>query len=184
MSLLGSKKFWQTKMNFSTRCCYISGFGYYVATAINVIIFPLLPVALLLAYPNMIELKNYAILLPAFIYTYLAFPAWHRCRWRLEAWTVQMLYSWSHLFAFIDIARRRPMGWTATGKRERRNLRAIAFRAAFTCWSGGMAVLWVGMALYRGSERPAAFVPMALLGSFYLLTVARAMLPERNKVST
>jgi cellulose synthase (UDP-forming) len=179
MSLLGSDKFWDTPMRFVTRACYLSGFGYYISTALNAVLFPLLPIALLLRYPQMIHLRNYVVLLPAFAYAYIVFPAWHRCRWRLEAWSVQLVYSWSHFFALVDIVRRRPMGWAPTGARSANTRRAIAFRAALT-WSALVATAWVGLALYRGRAHPADFLPIALLGGFYLAIVARTFAPTAH----
>jgi cellulose synthase (UDP-forming) len=34
MSLLGSKKFWDAPIRFSSRLCYMSGFFYYIHTAL------------------------------------------------------------------------------------------------------------------------------------------------------
>ena len=183
MSLLGSGKFWRTRMPFSTRCCYLAGFGYYVSTALNTLIFPLLPILLLTIYPGMVHLRNYVILVPAILYAYMAFPMWHRCKWGLEAWSVQMVYGWSHLFALADIVRRRPMGWTPTGAGRTTDLRAIAFRSALVLWSGGIAAIWVGLALWRWRERHLDFLPLLGLGLFYLLVVVQTCVPLERKTA-
>ncbi len=179
MSLLSSGKFWRTPMRPATRACYLAGFGYYISTALNAALFPMLPIALLVRYPQMIHLRNYLLLLPAFAYMYVVFPAWHRCSWRIEAWSVQVVYGWSHVFALADIARRRPMGWAPTGSRPARSRRAVAFRGALA-WSGMLAAVWVGLAVYRGWEHPYDFLPIALLGSFYLAVVAKTFAPTMN----
>lgn len=181
MSLLGSAKFWRTRMPFATRCCYLAGFGYYLSTALNTVIFPLLPILLLTAYPGMVQLDNYAILAPAILYVYLAFPMWHRCKWGMEAWSVQMVYGWSHLFALTDIVRRRPMGWTPTGAGRTAGRRAIAFRSAILLWSGGIAAAWVGLALWRWQERHLDFLPLLGLGLFYLLIVVQTFVPLERR---
>jgi cellulose synthase (UDP-forming) len=180
MSLLSSRKFWTTKLKFTTRMCYMAGFGYYISTALNVLVFPILPIVLLTVYPSLVHLHNYLYLLPALFFMYLAFPAWHRCKWGLEAWTVQVIYSWSHLFAFVDIMRRRPMGWTPTGAKKAADRRAATFRIAMTVWSGGLGLLWVSLAAYRFTERTQDFLPMLLLGGFYLMVVARAIIPIKE----
>lgn len=184
VTLLCSAKFWGTKMRIKTRACYLAGFGYYISTALNVLLFPLLPVILLAAYPDMIHLHNYVILAPALFYSYVGFPLWHRCKWGMEAWSVQMLYSWSHCFALFDMIRRRPMGWTPTGAAEHIDLRGLMFRGALLLWSGGMALTWVSLALYRWTEdrHSAAFVPLIFIGLFYLLVVTQTFVPIERKV--
>lgn len=182
VTLLCSRKFWGTKMDFATRCCYLAGFGYYLSTAINVVLFPLLPVILLAAFPSMIHLNNYVILAPALLFSYVGFPMWHRCRWGLEAWSVQMIYGWSHLFAIIDMVRRRGMDWTPTGAAEKRNLRKVVFSGVLLGWSGSMAALWLSLALMRWMESgySLAFLPLMAIGTFYLLVVIQTFVPTES----
>lgn len=179
MSLLGSGKFWRTPMGLRTRCCYLSGFCYYAFTAAATFVMPIVPLTLLLAYPEAIRLENYAILLPGLAYGFLVFPAWHRCRYRLEAWSVKLVYGWAHLFALIDLARRRPMGWTPTGAKPARDLRFPAFRVASGAWGLGTAALWLGAASMHAAVRPLDFLPMLLLGSVYAVTNVRLFAPAR-----
>ncbi len=173
MSLTFSRKFWQTRIPLVSRCCYLTGLGYYATTAIQTVLTPLLPVALLLFYPHSVRLSNYVYLAPALIFTYLLFPFWHRCHWGLEAWTARMLYGWAHLFALADTARGRAMGWTPTGARSKGR---PAFRIA-VAWSMAMASAWVLLAVYRLTTRSAAFIPLLLLGLFFFATVARVYTP-------
>ena len=161
MSLTFSRKFWSTRMSLTSRCCYLTGLGYYATTAMQSILTPALPVTLLLAYPNLVQISNYEFLAPALLFSYVLFPFWHRCHWGIEAWTARLLYGWAHLFAITDIARGRPMGWTPTGARS--NGRP-AFSIAIG-WSMAMATTWVLLAAYHLSERPLAFTPLLLSGS-------------------
>ncbi len=173
MSLTFSRKFWETKMPLMARCSYLTGLGYYATTAIQSIMTPALPVALLLLYPNQIRLGNYVYLAPALTFTYMLVPLWHRCHWGLEAWTARMLYGWAHLFALTDLARGRPMGWTPTGARSKGR---PGFRVAVG-WSMAMATTWVLLAAYRLCSRTPAFLPLLLLGAFFFATVARVYTP-------
>ena len=43
MSLLTSRKFWDARMRLRTRFCYLSGFCYYVHTAIFTLVTPCHP---------------------------------------------------------------------------------------------------------------------------------------------
>ncbi len=173
LSLTFSRKFWKAPLPFSTRCCYLTGLGYYTSTALQAVLMPGLPVFLLLAYPQMVSLANYTFLAPALLFTYLLFPFWHRCHWGLEAWTARLLYGWAHLFAITDIIRGRPMGWTPTGAR-RSGRRAFDYAIA---WSMAMASVWVFAAASRMHERPLDFLPLLALGLFYFAYVARVYIP-------
>jgi cellulose synthase (UDP-forming) len=180
VSLVGSRKFWRAQMPIGARASYLTGLGYYLLTAINAVLYPVLPLVLMVRLPEMVKLHNYIYLLPALCWTYVGFPAWHRCRWGVEAWTVQLLYGWAHLFAIADILRRKPMGWTPTGAARDVDKRARPFRAALICWSATAALGWVALSAYRVSEHADAFLPMAVLGCLYLLVVGRIFAPAKR----
>lgn len=91
MSLLSSRKFWKTKLKLRTRMCYLSGFFYYIHTALFTFVAPLIPVTLLLTMPEMLRLENMRLIFPSLIYTALIFPMWHNCPYRLEAWAARMM---------------------------------------------------------------------------------------------
>jgi cellulose synthase/poly-beta-1,6-N-acetylglucosamine synthase-like glycosyltransferase len=173
MALLGSRKFWRANLSIRARMCYMSGFGYYTGTAMVVLLAPALPVALLVFEPGLIHLRNYVFLAPMYIWAFAVFPRWHRLRYGPEAWTVQLLYSWAHLFAIVDKLRRRPVSWQATGAAERVN-RAETMRIALVCWSGALGVVWFGLAGYRAvAAGDLDFLPMLLLGGWFITVVMR-----------
>lgn len=181
MSLVTSGKFWKARLSLRARACYLGGFGYYVATALAVLIGPAVPLALLLWFPELIHLRNYLLLSPIFVWRFVVFPRWHRCRYGLEAWTVQLIYGWAHLFALIDVARRRPMGWRPTGSAGGRELRDRILVGALALWSGVLSVGWLGLAGFRDmSGAHLNFLPMIALGAFSVVVVARAFIPARK----
>ena len=96
MSLLGSRKFWATRMRWRTRCCYLSGFCYYVHTALFTFVAPAIPLVMLIFIPERVRLINYLFIVPSFIYNLVVFPAWHRCRFGPEALMAKLLYGWAH----------------------------------------------------------------------------------------
>ena len=89
MSLLGTKKFWKTKLSLRTRLCYLSGFLYYINTAVFAFVIPLLSIALLAFDPGILQLKNLIFFAPILIYSGVIYPMWHRVPYRLEAWSVR-----------------------------------------------------------------------------------------------
>ena len=96
MSLLGSRKFWATRMRWRTRCCYLSGFCYYVHTALFTFAAPAIPLVMLIFIPERVRLINYLFIVPSMIYNLVVFPAWHRCRFGPEALMAKLLYGWAH----------------------------------------------------------------------------------------
>jgi cellulose synthase/poly-beta-1,6-N-acetylglucosamine synthase-like glycosyltransferase len=148
MSLLGSRKFWVHRMRLRTRLCYLSGFCYYVHTAVAVLVVPVIPVVLLAFLPDRVRAVNYVLIYPSLLFNYAVFPAWHRCAFGLTAYTVRFLYGWSHLFALWDILRRRPMDWRPTGSGVARAVNR-RFWTAVRLYSGGAAVLWLVLAAWR-----------------------------------
>jgi cellulose synthase (UDP-forming) len=176
MSLLASQKFRREDMGRVTRCCYFSGFLYYVFTAASVIAAPLCGLALLLTFPEGVRLTNYVALAPGLFLAFVAYPLWHRCRYGPEVWSVKLLYGWAHLFALKDALRRRSMGWQPTGGA---GSRATTLRVGVALWSGGTALALLSAGVWRAltEDRPLDFAPVIALSGLYLLTVLRLFAP-------
>ena len=49
--------------------------------------------------------KNMVFIVPVLFYAGVIYPMWHRSPYRLEAWSVRVLSSWAHVFAFSDVLR-------------------------------------------------------------------------------
>ena len=111
IGLLSSRKFWTMKMRPVVRTAFLSGLLYYAHTAVFVVVGPLMPILMLTIDPYMFELERMLWVLPTVLFSTVLFPLWHRVPYRLEAWSVAVLYSWTHLFTFWDVLRRREMGW-------------------------------------------------------------------------
>ena len=185
MSLLSSAKFWQTKLPLRSRLCYLSGFAYYVETALQTILGPLVPLTMVYALSQNVQLLNYVLLLPAVVYAFVVFPLWHRCRYGFEAWATKMIYGWAHLFAITDKLRGEQEGWSATLGRRRhgKHSRFRRFNVALWLWGGGTAALWVGGTVRQlvTSAAPAVWVPMLMFGAVYAACVARILIAMRHK---
>jgi cellulose synthase (UDP-forming) len=179
MSLLGSRKFWATRMRPRTRCCYLSGFCYYVHTALFTIAAPAIPLVMLIVLPGHVRLANYLFIAPSMIYTLVVFPAWHRCRFGPEALMAKLLYGWAHLFAMWDMARRRRMGWQATGGGKRKaGTRRVWI--GLTVWNGGTGLAWVALAAWRMTHYGAAFLPLLATGLLVFAITVMALGSRRN----
>ena len=184
MSLLGSAKFWQTRLAIRARLSYISGFMYYAHTAVFTFVAPLIPLTLLYVFPYRISLVNYLLIVPSVVYNTLIFPWWHRSRYRLDAWTVKMIYAWSHAFAIFDIVRGRRMGWQPTGGTAKKN-RTRRLWIGLWLWTGGTGVLWVAGAGYQMFHTNVLRYSAAFLtGMFYLTVAAQALLVDPSADSS
>lgn len=182
MSLLTSAKFWKTKLRFATRMCYMSGFFYYIHTALFTFIAPIIPIAMLLALPDRLRLSNLAFVVPSLIYNTVIFPMWHRAPYRLEAWAVRMMYGWAHVFAIWDLLRGRRLGWQPTGSSGAKKSRTRRFWIGLVVWGGGTALVWVGTAVWRMlTMNPADFALVLASGLFYALVVGRILVQPRRR---
>jgi cellulose synthase (UDP-forming) len=182
MSLLTSRKFWRTKIKLRGRLSYLSGFCYYLHTALFTFVGPIIPIVMVLVFPNQIRFANYALLLPSLLYNFVLFPLWHRCSYRLDAWTAKMIYGWAHAFAILDLIRGRTLGWQPTGGTgKKRRTGRLWFGIAL--WTGGTALVWIGIAAYHMvvGGHPLLFVPAFLSGVFYLAVPAQALFVDPAK---
>ncbi|RSS79337.1 glycosyl transferase family 2, partial [Streptomyces sp. WAC02707] len=162
MSLLTSRKFWSVRLPFTTRLCYVSGFLYYLHTALFTFAAPLVPVALLLLSPGLLRAAPILLLVPGIVYAMLVFPLWHRAPYRLEAWAARMMYGWAHAFAIWDAVRGQRQQWRPTGANTAKGGRTRRFWWGMWGWSGGTAALWVGAALWRAATLDAADFALVL----------------------
>ena len=170
-----SRRLWSVPMTAPARLTYVSGFFYYVYTGLLTFFGPVIPVVMLIFLPDQIRLRNFVILLPAMLTGFVLYPLWHRSRYGPSVWPLGIARGWAHVFAIWDGARGKTMGWHPTrtpGSSLRR------FRIGVTAWSGGMAVMWFALAVWRtmstGSAQMAILLAVALVN---LAAVSRVVFP-------
>jgi cellulose synthase (UDP-forming) len=199
LDLLFSREFWRAVMSrlrrgekggylrrklrgFRTRCCYLSGFCYYLHTAAFTFVGPIIPLVLLTAFPDQVRLVNYGLIVPSLVYNLVVFPLWHRSRYGLEAWAVKLIYGWAHFFAITDKIRGRQLGWQATGagaKTGDKRIEHVGLRIGV--WGFITGLPWVGLSIWYMFTRDALdFAPNLASGLFYLLIVCIAISPTRE----
>jgi cellulose synthase (UDP-forming) len=176
LSMLGSGKFWHSKLPFRVRLSYLSGFFYYLHTALMTFVLPLVPIALLLALPGDLQLKNLIYIVPGLIYAGVVFPMWHRAPYRLEAYACRMVYGWAHVFTIWDVLRKNRMGWQPSGSSSKKQGRNRRFWIGMIGWTATTAVAWVGLSLWRMyTMDPFNFLVLLASGLFYAATAARVL---------
>jgi cellulose synthase (UDP-forming) len=179
MSLLGSRKFWSTRMPMRTRFCYLSGFCYYVHTALFTFATPIIPLVMLIFLPNSVRLINYLLIVPSLVYTIAVFPAWHHCRFGPAALMAKLLYGWAHVFALWDILRRKRVGWQPTGGATRKS-KTRRIWTGIALWNGTTSAAWVLLALWRTLNDSLSFVVLLAIGLVTMAVTVMALLSRRN----
>ena len=177
VGIVCSSRLWKVRMSLPARLTFISGFFYYVYTALLIFFGPLLPVVMLAFLPDAIQLRNFVILIPAFVTGAVLYPLWHRAPYGPTVWPLGIARGWAHVFSLWDGIRGKSMSWHPT---RTPGSSLPRFRIGVTWWSGGMAVLWVALALWRsasGSWQPAALLFFGLLN---LAVVSRVIFPGKT----
>ena len=175
VGIVFSSRLWSVRMRVPARLAYISGFFYYAYTALLTFFGPIIPVVMLAFLPGQIRLRNFIVLLPAMLTGFVLYPLWHRSGYGPSIWPLGIARGWAHVFAIWDGARGKSMGWHPTrtpGSSLRR------FRIGVTRWSGGMALLWLALAIWRmvtlGSLQ---FAVLLVFGLLNLAVVSRVIFP-------
>lgn len=162
---LSSIRRWPTHKGLRVFTAYASGLFYYVYSATMVIVGPLVPLSMLVFWPQHVHLYNYFALAPALIAGFILYPLWHREEFGPAVWPLALIRGWAHLFAISDWVTRRTMQWQATGV----GVSPVGrLWLGISVWNGGTAAVWISAAVYRtiqsGSDR---FGLIGLLGIFY-----------------
>jgi cellulose synthase (UDP-forming) len=170
-----SGRLWSVPMSIPARLTYISGFFYYAYTGLLTFFGPIIPVVMLAFLPGQVRLRNFVVLIPAMLTGFVLYPLWHHASYGPSVWSLGIARGWAHAFAIWDGARGKTMGWHPSrtpGSSLRR------FRIGVTWWSGGMAMIWLLLAIWRtltpGTLQFAVLLFFAVLN---LAMVSRVIIP-------
>ena len=178
VGIVFSRRLWSIPMTMPARLTYISGFCYYAYTALLTFVGPLIPVVVLAFLPGQIRLRNFVILLPAFVTGFVLYPLWHRARYGPSVWPLGVARGWAHVFAIWDGALGKSMSWHPT---RTPGSSLPRFRIGVTGWSGGIALLWLVLALWRMATLGTAQIGVLLLfGLLNATVVGRVILSGRK----
>jgi cellulose synthase (UDP-forming) len=151
------------------RAAYVSGFLYYLFTALLLFVVPLIAIGMLVFIPGDVHLQDYIALAPAVLNGFVLYPAWHRSEFGPATWALEIVRSWSHALAIWDHFRGKVMAWQPTGASVSPVRRLWA---ALIVWNCGTAVAWLGMAALRSWQyRTDRFAVIFLFGLMYVAPV-------------
>ena len=141
------RRLWTVKMSPLARLSHMSGFFYYVSSALSVFSVPAFPVVLLLFAPDTIRLSNLLLFGPSLWVGLVMYPNWHLSDYRLrDVLPLTIIRGWAHVLAIWDYARGRTLKWQPTGAKVNRVQRLWW---SLIIWNGGIAVAWLGLTAYR-----------------------------------
>lgn len=160
----------QVPLSMRSQAAYLSGFLYYLFTALLLFVVPAIVIGMLALIPQDIHLHDYLVLAPAVLNGFLLYPVWHRSDFGLATWALEIVRSWSHALAIWDHFRGKVMPWQPTGASVSPVRRLWA---ALVVWNCGTAVAWLGLAALRSWQyRTDRFAIIFLFGVMYLAPVA------------
>jgi len=169
-----TSRLWTVPMTVRARLTYVSGFFYYLQTALAVFVIPLIPLSLLALRPHIVSLANSRLILLALAASGVLAPLWSRCSYRpRDVMPLNMARQWAHALAIWDYVRGRTMAWQATGSGVASVRR---FRVGMFLWNGSTAAGWVGLALWRTIEfQTSAYLIVLLMALGYAGATARVL---------
>ena len=182
VGIVFSWRLWSVPMRIPARLTYISGFLYYAYTALLTFFGPVIPVVMLAFLPGQIRLRNFVALLPAMFTGFVLYPLWHTASYGPSIWPLGVARGWAHVFAIWDGARGKSMSWQPTRTPGSSWWR---FRIGITWWSGGAAVLWVALAVWRTATLGSLqFAVLLAFGVLNLAVVSRVIFPGERQHET
>jgi len=156
-------------MSTRARASYLSGFLYYLFTALLLLVVPLIAIGMLVFIPQDIHLSDYLVLAPAVLNGFVLYPVWHRSEFGPATWALEIVRSWSHALAIWDHFRGKVMAWQPTGSSVSPVRRLWA---ALIVWNCGTAMVWLGLAALRSLQyETLRFTVIFLFGLMYVAPV-------------
>ena len=178
VGIVCSSRLWRVQMSLPARLTFISGFFYYVYTALLIFFGPLLPVVMLVFLPGRdtaAELRHPDSGLRS---RGCSLPAVAPRPYGPTVWPLGIARGWAHVFSLWDGVRGKSMSWHPT---RTPGSSLPRFRIGVTWWSGGMAVLWVAAGhLAFGARARWQSAALLLFGLLNLAVVSRVIFPGKN----
>jgi cellulose synthase (UDP-forming) len=180
ISLIFSKEFWTSKLPLYSRLCHLSGFVYYVYTALFIFGIPALSISILIFDPQILVIRHMLYFVPILVASGLAFPQWHHSPYRLEAWSVTVVSGWAHVFAFSDELLGRRRAWQPSGVAAAKQHGRGRLWIGLLGWNLASSLAWVGIAFWRMlTMDPANMLMLFGIGLFNLVIICRVLIEPR-----
>jgi cellulose synthase (UDP-forming) len=169
-------RLWTVPMTLPARLTYVSGFCYYLFTAMSVFVIPLIPITLLLFRPYSITPINSALIVIAMLTSMTVLPLWHRSSYDLrQVLPLSLVRSWAHALAIWDYLRGKTMQWQVTGASVSPVNR---FWWGIRLWNLPAVTVWLTLIAWRMTViAPHRFTIITISGLINGAVVLRVIMP-------
>jgi cellulose synthase (UDP-forming) len=169
LSLVFARRIWRQPIRLRARRTYVNGFLWNIWTVAEVVLGPLIPIAVLLFDPGLVRPNNFLVIVPALLAGMLNFPLWHKASYGPSTWPIVIATGWAQAMSIADYAAGRVMSWQPSGSRTRSLSR---FRLGLA-WNWAQASAWIGLAMWRYYvDRNDGFLLAAFFGALYAAMLA------------
>lgn len=115
ISLFFSKSFWQARITFWQRICFLSGMFYYITTGIGLPFMFIPALYMLLFEPQNMVWFSIFFSLPSLIFGTLYQAQWGKLKWGMYAVRARQAAYYAHLFALVEYLTGNLTPWQPTG---------------------------------------------------------------------
>jgi cellulose synthase (UDP-forming) len=178
-STLLTSRLWTVPMTLRARLTYISGFAYYLQTAMATFAIPLIPICLLVFRPQTVTPENSRLIIAAIVASMLLIPIWNVSDYDpRDVVPLTTARGWAHALAIWDYLRGKTMAWQASGGGISQVRR---FRMGVVGWNGATAIVWLALAGWRTAEyETPQFAVVICLALCYTAGIGRLLLTLRR----
>lgn len=179
LSLIWREEFWKSPLSLMQKLCFASGFIYYLATAMNVLLTPFPPLLMVCLFPQWVHWHHLAFSILALIYTPFIIGLWSVYPFGLHFLTTREISSTAHLAAATDHYRGKLMSWVVTGSQHTVRERRLMYAVGSLLASSGIAAILVWSftirAILINPERWYHFIPPVLFTSLHAVICWRTL---------
>ena len=117
LTLMLDKNFWNSKLSFIQKLCFISGFMYYLSYIFTIIL-SFQAFFILLLYKNHITLWSALPFVPCMLFTFILVRFFRLSRQRFGGYVARNAYLYSYVHASIAAFLKRSVGWQPTNIKQ------------------------------------------------------------------
>lgn len=117
LALCTNKMFWDGRFNLNQILCYMTGFLYYITTALSIPMTGIPSLLMLMFYPDYLVWYAILFVIPGYFTTIYIWPKWTGMKFNWWVLRMRMVSYMSHLFALIDKLKGEMTPWVVTNSK-------------------------------------------------------------------
>jgi cellulose synthase/poly-beta-1,6-N-acetylglucosamine synthase-like glycosyltransferase len=179
LSLMLTKKFWTSNLTIVQKLCFLTGFGFYVTTAISAAIAFLPSIFLLIFKPEYVFWFNVLWSIPSLLLTNIYLRFWQKTGYSWAAVECRAVSGYAHLFALSDILTKRTEAWIPTGGGARSG-RYENFLGVIRAHTILLFIVLFCLISYRFGEIGLHSIPIILFFIYHCFTIKSVLIESFN----